>query len=129
MTEMQSPEISLRAVDSDDLEDVEDNPEAVLFRIRLSATPSDIWTQEFELAYRVTPYQIKPPVRVAGDALEVIFLPRYAGELPGFVRFLALMARRANAETRRTEEIHLSKTHEQHKAEFRQTLRQLELPQ
>ena len=65
---------------------------------------------------------------VAGDDLAVIFLPRYASELPGLVRFLSLIVRRANMETRRTEEIHLSKTHEQQKAEFRQVLRRLELP-
>ena len=128
MTEMQSPEIYMRAIDSDELEDVEDNREAVLFHIRLSATPSDTWVQEFEQGYRQTPYQIKPPVQVAGDALEVVFLPRYASELPGLMRFLALMVRRANLETRRTEEIHLSQTHEQQKAEFRSVLSRLELP-
>ena len=129
MAETQSPEIVMRAVDADNLGDVEDNPEAVRFHIRLSAVPSDIWAGEFEQAYRQTPYQIKPPVEVAGDALEVVFLPRYASELPGLVRFLSLIVRRANMETRRTEEIHLSKTHEQQKAEFRQVLRRLELPQ
>ena len=128
MAEMQSPQIFMSSIDSDDLKDVEDNHEAVQFRIRLSATPSDIWVQEFEQGYRQTPYQIKPPIQVAGDSLEVTFLPRYAGELPGLARFLALMVQRANAETRRTEEIHLSLSHEQQKAEFRQALSRLELP-
>ena len=128
MAEGQSPDIFMRAVDSDDLRDVEDNPEAVRFCIRLSETPSDIWVQEFEQGYRQTPYQIKPPVQVVGDALEIVFLPRYGSELPGLARFLALIVRRANIETRRTEEIHLSQTHEQQKAEFRQALHRLELP-
>ena len=128
MAETQLPEIFMRAIEADDLGDVDDNREAVVFCIRLSATPSDTWVAEFEQGYRQTPYQIKPPVQVAGDALEVVFLPRYASELPGLLRFLSLIVRRANLETRRTEEMHLSQTHEQQKEQFRQVLRRLELP-
>jgi hypothetical protein len=82
-----------------------------------------------EQAYRSTPYQIKPPVQVAGDQLEVVFLPRYASELPGFFRFLGLMVQRANEETRLTEQIHASGMGDRHKAEFRDALRKIELPQ
>lgn len=129
MTEMQSPLITMRAIDSNEVMDVEDNPEAALFRIRLSETPSEIWVQEFEQGYRQTPYQLKPPVQVAGDALEVIYLPRYANELPGFIRFLAAIIHRANDETRITEQIHNAHAHVQGKAEFRQALRRIEIPQ
>ena len=129
MADVQSADIRMRAVDSDRLEDVEDNPEAVQFQVRLSGTPSDVWVQEFEQAYRQTPYQIKPPILVAGDALRIIFLPRYAGELPGFFRFLGLMVRRSNEETRRTEEIHAAGSRDRHKAEFQEALRRIELPE
>ncbi len=123
-----SPRITLRSIDYDHLEDVEDNPEAVLFRVALSAAPSDTWVQEMEQAYRATPYQIKPPVQVVGDHLEVVFLPRYASELPGFFRFLGLMAQRATEETRLTEQIHASGSADRHKSEFRDALRRIELP-
>ena len=122
-----SPQITLRSIDYDHLEDVEDNPEAVLFRVALSQQPSEIWVQEMEQAYRATPYQIKPPMQVVEDHLEVVFLPRYASELPGFFRFLALMAQRANEEARRTEEIHAAGSADRHKAEFRDALRKIAL--
>ena len=121
------PEITLKSIDADRLEDVEDNPEAVQFCITLSDKPSTVWIQEFEQAYRQTPYQIKPPQRVVEDMLEIVFLPRYAGELPGFFRFLTLMTRHANEETRRTEEIHAAGSLDRHKQEFRAALRRIDL--
>lgn len=123
----QTPEITLKSIDVDHLEDVEDNPEAVQFCVTLSDTPSPIWIQEFEQAYRQTPYQIKPPMRVVEDTLEIVFLPRYAGELPDFFRFLSLMARRANEETHLTEEIHAAGSLDRHKQEFREALRRIDL--
>ncbi len=122
-----SPNITLQSIDYDHLEDVEDNPEAVLFRVALSARPSEVWVQEMEQAYRSTPYQIKPPMQVVGDHLEIVFLPRYASELPSFFRFLALMAGRADEETRLTERIHAAGSADRHKAEFRDALRRIAL--
>ena len=78
--------------------------------------------------YHQTPYTLKPPVRVEGDALRIIFLHRYSEELQGFLQFLALILERANTETQRTEELHLSSTQERYKAEFRDALRQVRLP-
>jgi hypothetical protein len=124
----QTPRITLKSIDFDHLEDVEDNPEAVLFRVALSETPSDIWILEMEQAYRAMPYQIKPPMQVIGDQLEIIFLPRYASELPSYFRFLGLMATRANDEARLTEQIHAASSADRHKAEFRDALRRIELP-
>ena len=123
-----SEDIALREIDTDDLENVEDNREAVQFKVRLSGLPSEVWRQEFEQAYFQTPYSLKPPVTVDGEALRIVYLSRYAGELPGFFHFLALIIRQANRETRRTEEMHTSSVQERQKEEFRAALRRVELP-
>ncbi len=123
-----SPDIHLREIDTDHLENIEENREAIEFAVRLSSRPNDAWVQEFDQAYLQTPYTLKPPVRVFEDTLRVIFLPRYASELQGFFRFLGLIVDRSNKETHRTEELHTSSAQERHKAEFRQALRRIELP-
>jgi hypothetical protein len=122
-----SPDISLREIDYDRLEDVEENPEAVLFRVKLSSVPTDIWMQEFEVAYRVTPYGIKPPLQIVEDTLEIVFLPRYASELPAYFHFLNLMVRRANEETHVTEQIHAAGSRDRHKSDMREALRRIQL--
>ena len=124
-----SRDVTLREIDTVNLENVEDNREAVEFMVRLSCPPTDFWRQEFEQAYRQTPYTLKPPVRLDGDTLHVVYLPRYAGELPGFFRFLALIVRRSNQEAHVTEELHTSSSQEKQKAEFREALRRIELPE
>lgn len=128
MTDIPMPHITLRDIDIDNLDDVEDNREAVLFRVRLSEMPPLGWKHEFDQIYKQTPYTLKPPVEVVEDALEVIFLPRYAGEVQGFIHFLSLIVRHANEELHKTEELHTSDIHERQKAEFRQVLRRLQVP-
>lgn len=128
MNDMASPTIRLREIDLNRLVSIEDNREAIEFGVRLSAAPSDVWIQEFEQVYHQTPYTLKPPVRVEGDAMRIVFLHRYSEELQGFLQFLALIVDRANNETQRTEELHLSSTQERYKAEFRDALRRVHLP-
>lgn len=128
MTDVPMPHISLRDIDANDLDDVEDNREAVRFRVRLSETPSPVWKHEFDQIYKQTPYTLKPPVEVKDDFLEVVFLPRYAGELQGFVRFLGLIVRQANEEQHRTDELHTSDAQEKRKEEFRLALRRVQVP-
>ena len=123
-----SPDIHLREIDLDHLDNIEENREAIEFTVRLSGRPNDAWVQEFDQAYVQTPYTLKPPVHVYEDTLRVIYLPRYASELQGFFRFLALIVDRSNKETHRTEELHTSSAQERHKAEFREALRRIELP-
>jgi hypothetical protein len=129
LNEMASPKIALREIDTDNLVSIEDNHEAIEFGVRLNSTPSAIWTQEFEQVYHQTPYTLKPPVRVEGDTMRIVFLHRYASEVQGFLQYLALIIDRANAETHLTEEMHLSSAQEQYKAEFRETLRHVQVPQ
>ena len=126
--EKETDDISLRQIDTDDLREVEDNREAIEFMIHLSTVPSEAWQQEFEQAYLHTPYVLKPPVTINGDALHIIYLPRYAAELAGFVRFLGLIVRRANEEVIKTEQIQYSSAQEKRRAEFRDALRRVELP-
>lgn len=129
MNDTASPVITLKEIDTDRLVSMEDNREAIEFGVRLSSTPSEIWTQEFEPVYHQTPYTLKPPVRVEGDTLRIVFLHRYASELQGFLQFLALIIDRTNVETQRTEELHLSSAQEKYKAEFQAALRRVQLPQ
>ncbi len=124
-----SPDIYLKSIDTDHLENIEENREAIHFRVRLSAKPSYFWQNEFVQAYEQTPYSLKPPVRLEGDELHITYLPRYTDELPAFFRFLALIARRSNEETHRTEELHTSNAQERSKAAFRDALKRIELPQ
>ncbi len=128
MNDMASPTITLREIDLNRLVSIEDNREAIEFGVLLSAVPTEVWIQEFEQVYHQTPYTLKPPVRVEGDAMRIVFLHRYSGELQGFLQFLALIVDRANGETQRTEELHLSSTQERYKAEFRDALRRVHLP-
>ena len=123
-----SPDIHLREIDLDHLDNIEENREAIEFTVRLSGRPNDAWVQEFDQAYVQTPYTLKPPVHVYEDTLRIIYLPRYASELQGFFRFLTLIVDRSNKETHRTEELHTSSAQERHKAEFREALRRIELP-
>ena len=123
-----SPDIHLREIDADHLENIEENREAVEFTVRLSGKPTDAWVQEFDQAYLQTPYTLKPPVRVYEDSLRIIYLPRYAIELQAFFRFLALIIDQSNKETHRTEQLHTSNAQERQKAEFREALRRIELP-
>ena len=123
-----SPAISLTEIDTDTLVSIEDNREAIEFGVKLSGVPSEVWTGEFEQIYTQTPYTLKPPVRVEGATLRIVFLHRYASELQGFLQFLGLIIQRANAETQRTEELHLSSDQERYKAEFCAALRRVHLP-
>lgn len=122
------PHITMSRIDLDHLDDIEDNPEAVSFRIVFSEQPSEVWKIEFEEVYRRTPYSLKPPVTLDNDGLQVVYLPRYAPELQGFLQFLAYIVKRTNEEVLLTEELHVSTVHENSKASFLETLRHTKLP-
>jgi len=98
--------IKLMNVDTDNLQDVEDIPEAVQFAVVLSDEPSSIWVQEFGTAYGMLHHPIKPPFDVVKDRLWVSFLPRYASDLQAYVDFLKAVVDRANVEEKRTLQMH-----------------------
>jgi len=128
MSDEQVSEISLKEIDMDYLENVEENREAVEFRVRLSGVPTDVWRHEFEQSYLHMQHTLKPPVRLDGDLLHVIYLPRYVGELSGFFDFLARVIRVSNEEAHVTADLHTSNAQERQKAEFREALRSINLP-
>lgn len=128
MNEEDATIVRLREIDTEHLDDAEDNPEAVEFTVLLTQAPSVPWTQEFEQAYRQTPYTLKPPLEVMGDRMKITFLPRYASELEAYFKFLALIVARANDEIKRTASIQASDTQEQRRAEFRRALQRVTLP-
>lgn len=99
-------EIRLVRVDADDLQDVEDIPEAIRFAIILSSPASTIWVHEFGEAYELLHHPIKPPFEVIGDRIWISFLPRYCKDLQPFVDFLKAVVERANFEERRTIQMH-----------------------
>ncbi len=60
--------------------------------------------------------------------MKVTFLPRYASELEGYFKYLALIITHANDELKRTADIQASSTQEQQRAEFRRALQRVKLP-
>jgi len=126
--EVHVSEMKILRIDTDDLKDVEDNREAVEFSIVLNQTAPEGWINEFDQIYLTTPYVLKPPVQVDADRLRIIYLPRYANELQGFVRFLELIIRRSNREYRRSAELHTSTVQEQQREEFREALKRVVIP-
>lgn len=122
------PEIKFKAIDLDNIEDVEENNEAFQFDILLNQVPPYEWGREFEYLYQIGPYAIKPPVTLDGDRLHIIYLPRYSATLQGFLDFLATVVHHSTEEARRTVEIRRSDDKEQRRQEFRETLKQIHLP-
>jgi hypothetical protein len=117
--------ISMQQIDMDDLQDVDDIPEAVRFSILLAGEPSSIWAQEFATAYGSIHHPIKPPVDVSGNRIWISYLPRYANDLQSYIDFLKNVVEAANREERRTLEIHEHDTG--HKARFREQLKRVYL--
>src|SRR5579863_10051325 len=96
------PEIVFKAIDLENIEDVEENAEAFQFDIILNQTPPIEWAHEFEYLYRIGPHVIKPPVELVEDRLRIVFLPRYNDNLQGFLDFLATVVHHSTEEARRT---------------------------
>lgn len=123
------PAVHLTTIDADMLGDVDDNPEAVQFVVKLSAVPPPGWEAEFEPLYAASAFAPKPPVMVNGDTLQVIYLPRYADKLQAFVDALAHVVTQTNAELVKTHDMKTSDARVQRKAEFGRELKKLTLPQ
>lgn len=118
--------IAMRSIDVEDLQDVEDIPEAVRFSVVLDSEPTAVWIQEFVTAYGLLHYAIKPPVEVVGDRIWISYLPRYANELQPYINFLKSVIDRANTEEKRTLQMHEHDSTGQ-KAQFRERLKELRL--
>ena len=97
--------VAMAAIDFDSLVESEENHEAVEFDIMLTESPDQKWIEEFDLAYRNTPNDIKPPARISGDRLRIGYLPRYDFELQNYIEFLKTVMNKADEEVEATEAI------------------------
>ena len=112
----------IAAIESDVLEIDDTYPGTLGFYVRLSRDPGAEWVVEFHAAYDTARYPGKPPVTYRGDTLCVAYLPRYADELPDFLKFLSGVVR----ETNQAVELRNSALpdEEKEKADFRAKLRE-----
>ena len=120
--------VQIKAVDTDDLRDVEDVAEAIEFSVVLSNTPTEAWWAEFEGAYNSLSHTIKPQTRLEGDRIWITYLPRYEGELQQYITFLAEVVRVANAEEQLTYDLHLKGHRSGPREQFRKHLLAVKLP-
>ncbi|BDI32915.1 hypothetical protein CCAX7_49660 [Capsulimonas corticalis] len=127
MNEAPQP-ISMTRIDSDELIQDEETPEAIDFSIVLSQTPPEEWAASFTAAYHDLNHGIKPPVRLEGDRIWISFLPRYNSELPLYLRFLQAVVNESNRQVQLTYEIHQNSAKDQMRMQFRDLLRQTALP-
>lgn len=111
----------LAGIDAETLETEDAYPGAYGFFVRLTCDPGEEWEAEFHSVYDTALYPGKPPVTKRGDRLCVFYLPRYADDLPRFLRFLEQMV----AETNRSVEKRNSvlPDEEKQKDAFRESLR------
>ncbi|HEY3330349.1 MAG TPA: hypothetical protein VGK19_10040 [Capsulimonadaceae bacterium] len=122
------PDIHLKQIDLDSIDDAEENPESVVFDILLSGHPTPSWVEEFEYLYATSKFSIKPPVIIDGDRLHIHFLPRYEEELQPYLEFVSTIAHHATDEARRTEAIKTHDDQEARKRSFRETLAKARVP-
>lgn len=113
----------IKALDPEVLEVDDMFPGTYGFHVVLTSDPGLEWAREFEAAYDAASYPGKPPVVFRGDTLCVFYLPRYADDLPGFLRFL----KRTVGETNRAVEQRNAVLPDEaaQKETFRQRLRDL----
>ena len=86
----------IAGVDADVLEIDDTYPGTLGFYVRLSRDPGAEWAVEFNAAYESARYPGKPPVTYRGDTLCVFYLPRYADDLPNYLKFLLGIVRETN---------------------------------
>ncbi|MEO7717783.1 MAG: hypothetical protein ABIY70_16410 [Capsulimonas sp.] len=127
MNEAPQP-ISMTRIDSDDLIQDEETPEAIDFSIMLSQTPPEEWIASFTAAYLALHHDIKPPSHIEGDRIWISYLPRYNGELPAYLKFLQAVVNESNRQVQLTYEIHQNSAKDQMRMQFRDLLRQTALP-
>lgn len=109
-------------IESEALEIDDDYPGTYGFYIRLSRDPGFEWAAEFESAYESAAYPGKPPVIFRGDTLCVFYLPRYAEDLPAYLRFLNSIVNRTNQSVEKRNSV--LPDEERQKEEFRTRLRE-----
>ncbi len=112
---------NITAIETDALEIDDAYPGAYGFYVRLSRDPGAEWATEFESAYDAAGYPGKPPIAFRGDTLCVFYLPRYADDLPSYLRFLHSIVNLTNQSVEKRNSI--LPDEEREKTEFRARLR------
>jgi hypothetical protein len=114
------PTAEIMGVETTAVENDDTYPGTYGFYVQLTRDPGEDWFMEFSAAYDAAIYPGKPPIEFKGDRLLVFYLPRYAADLPKFLRFL----KRAVSEGNRSVEKRNSVVpdEEKQKAEFLQRL-------
>jgi hypothetical protein len=115
------PTAEIAGVDTGAVENDDTYPGTYGFYVSLTRDPGPEWFSEFSAAYDAAIYPGKPPIEFKGNRLLVFYLPRYAIDLPKFLRFL----KRTIAEGNRSVEKRNSVVpdEEKQKAEFLQRLK------
>lgn len=112
---------AIAGVDTETIEIDDTYPGTYGFDVRLSRDPGPEWAVEFDAAYSTAVYPGKPPVEFHGDVLRVFYLPRYANDLPRFLKFLERQVAETNQAVERRNSI--LPDEEKQKQDFRQKLR------
>ena len=87
---------TIAGIEAETLEIDDTYPGTYGFYVRLSRDPGPEWAAEFQAVYDATRYPAKPPVEFRGDTLCVFFLPRYANDLPSYLRLLERVVSETN---------------------------------
>ena len=119
--------VHLESIDLDSPAESEESHEAIDFDVMLNEAPDQKWTDEFEIAYRTLPNNIKPPVTIVGDRMHISFLPRYANDLQSYFEFIQAVMQRAEIEIDKTEAIAKHSHQPERIAAFRETLKQVRI--
>jgi hypothetical protein len=119
--------IEMVSIDLDSMEESETSHEAIEFDVVLSHAPDIKWVQEFEIAYKILPNNIKPPITIEGDRMTIGFLPRYENDLQSFFEFVKTVIQHAEDEIDKTEAIAKFEHQPERVATFRETLRKVRL--
>jgi len=116
------PTAQIAGVDADTIETDDTYPGTYGFSVRLSRDPGEEWFIEFSTVYDAAVYAGKPPIVFKGDRLLIYYLPRYASDLPRYLRFLNGTITEANAAVEKRNSV--VPDEEKQKAAFLDALRQ-----
>jgi hypothetical protein len=117
--------VTLASIDLDSVAESLTNYEAVEFDILLSEPVDDKWIEEFDIAYRNTPFEIKPPAHAKTDRITVEYLPRYDSELQNYIEWLKAVLARVDEEIRKTLDILEHDARPHNTAQFREALKKV----
>jgi hypothetical protein len=114
------PTAEIARVETREVENDDTYPGTYGFYVELTRDPGADWFVEFSSAYDAAPYPGKPPIEFKGDRLLVFYLPRYAGDLPKYLRFLKQAIAQCNRSVEKRNSV--VPDEEKQKAEFLQRL-------